>query len=248
MLDDVHCVHELAAACQRFVGAISIIEPGIFVAAVRQLVADLPFGETDLEAFLIWNAISSTAWRGAVAHHQLFHRCFGGACTFLPPWLAAPSSFAVNCVREALLQWAHLAMEAFDRVHEWPVALRAAALLQEDALAVWYVPDLARLTGASCATLERNFRQIYGLTPQKYHALLRVLRTADALRSDPGSSEGVVMSVGWPSLNAFAHALRNLAGLRVSALRECTDEEFARIVRGPLALPIPQQRAYASAV
>jgi len=56
---------------------------------------------------------------GAVAHHQLFHRRFGGTCTFLPIWLAARPCFAVDSVREALLQSAQLTMEAFDRSHEW---------------------------------------------------------------------------------------------------------------------------------
>ncbi len=178
--------------------------------------------------------------RGAAVHHQLFHRFFGGSCVFSPLWMPAPASFGSAGVRDALVRWAQESAESFERRHDWPVALKAAALLQQHPLADWYVGDLARSAGASRATLERSFRRFYGTTPQRYHALLRVRRTAEALRNDSGSAEGVVISAGW-AIDAFARTLRHLTGLGVSEIREHTEDQFAAILRGALAIPIPHR-------
>ncbi len=45
--------HELAAACQRFVGGVLIVEPGAFITAVGRLAAEQPVGHTDAESVLI---------------------------------------------------------------------------------------------------------------------------------------------------------------------------------------------------
>lgn len=242
VLEQAQCIYELAAACQRFVGGVTIVEPGALAAAIARLAADLPNGHTDEESVLIWNAVSSTAVRGVSAHHQLFHRFFGGACLFSPLWLPVPESFGSAGVRDALVRWAQQSAESFERVHDWPVALKAAALLQQHPQAEWYVGELARSAGASRATLERSFRKFYGTTPQKYHALLRVVRTAEALRNESGSAEGVVISAGWASIDAFARTLRQLTGLPVTAIRQHTEDQFAATLRAALAIPIPQRR------
>jgi AraC-like DNA-binding protein len=235
------CVHEIAAVCQRFVGAISIVEPVCFMAAVRRLVDGVPAEQTPADNLFIWNTLSTNAMRGAVTHHQLFHRWFGGICAYAPVWLPLPNEFSRDAVVPLLVRWAEACARDFDRSHRWPIAVQAAALLQRDPLHVWYIPELARAAGASPSTLERNFREIYRTSPQEYQSTLRVRRTAEVLRRDAGSLEGVVLTAGWPSVKEFSRVLRKRTGTQASALRQFTNDEFATLVLGPLELPIPGQ-------
>jgi transcriptional regulator GlxA family with amidase domain len=107
-------------------------------------------------------------------------------------------------------------------------------------VSVWYASDLARAVGASCSTLGRGFKAIYGTTPGHYHALVRLRHTAEAVRGDSGSLEGIVVEAGWTNVNAFARALRTMTGMKPSILRRLPDEDFGALVNGRLALPLPQ--------
>lgn len=143
-------------------------------------------------------------------------------------------------IRDAMRQWSEKLAREFDEVHQWPPALRAIRLMQEQPLATWYMNDLARAAGTSSATLERSFREIYGVTPQRYHVLLRIRSTVPRIRSEEGSLEGVVRTAGWPTLNEFARSLRRATGWRVSALRICPHDEYEGFLRAAVALPLPR--------
>lgn len=81
---------------------------------------------------------------------------------------------------EALLLNTHpAAVEAHER-HRYNLARRAYAYLQNHANDVPSIRELCAVTGASYATLERGFRETYGLTPK---AMMTAMRLAGARRA-----------------------------------------------------------------
>lgn len=235
-------VHRFAGWCQEFVDAVGVSEPGVFRSAVLELTRHLPQAETSASLLFTWALLGSVITRGALTHHAQFHRCFGGACEFQPPSTPPLDTSEWSVMRQRIDQWAEVCGGHFDRAHRWPAATAAAATLRRQPLKVWSAPDLGKAVGASCSTLERGFRAIYGTTPGDYHTLLRLRHSVEAICGDNGSLEGVVLDAGWTSANAFARALRSRTGMKPSIVRLLSDEDFAALINGKLALPIPSQR------
>ena len=238
-LGDPDYVHALAAACQRFVGAISIVEPGAFIRGVRSLTGEVPVADTMARAMVLWTALSGVATRGAGAHHDLFHRCFGGSCGFRSPWLQSLDTLSAAVLRLRVAQWAEVYAREFDAGHQWPSAVRAAALLRRQPVGVWHASELAHAVGASCSTLERSFELIYETTPRRYSALVRLRHTMEALRNDDGSLEGVILGAGWRRVKDAHRSIRKSTGMTLSGVRKLRDAEFASLLAGSLALPLP---------
>jgi AraC-like DNA-binding protein len=239
-IDEPDYIHALAAACQRFVAAISIVEPGAFITGVRSLTDDVPVADTMARAMVMWTALSGVATRGAGAHHDLFHRCFGGSCGFRSPWLQSLDTLSAGVVRLRVTQWAEVYAREFDVAHQWPSAVRAAALLRRQPGAVWHVSELADAVGASCSTLERSFGLIYGTTPRRYNALVRLRHTMETLRNDDGSLEGVILGAGWGSVKDAHRSIRKSTGMTLSGVRKLREAEFESLMAGSLALPLPR--------
>lgn len=231
--------HQLAGAIQGFVGDVMILEPTAFVSALRRLTLGVPHSRGVSESIVLWDALSAAAHRGATLHHDLFHRFQGGTCSMVPGWSPSPRSMDSETVLSTLLAWGEQFSRALDESHEWPVGVRAAVLLQQRPLADWYISALAKEAATSVATLERSFKDIYGMTPNQYQARLRVRVTAAMLRADKASTEGVVLSAGWPHMRDFSRTLQRMTGWRVAALRTCSDRDFEALMHGPLAVPVP---------
>ena len=239
-------MHELAGACQRFAGSILLLEPESFANAVERLASETPETESTAELISAWTLITATTLRGAEAHHSWFHRCFGDAsCKFRSAAPPPGGSFARESVKLALLQWAGTFTDRFRREHVWPIAVRAAALMQARAGADWYVDHLASAVGTSTATLERSFNRIYGVSPQPYHSLLRLRLIATEIRAGESAIEGVLLELGWRSPKDAYRAFRKVTRITPAAVRRLSDVEFATLMQGPLALRFrarPSQR------
>lgn len=232
-------VHEVAGQCQRFAGAVCIAEPGVFQSAVHALTAQLPQAETSANLLFTWALLGSVIMRAALTYHAQFHRCFGGACEFQPHSTPPLDTSEWTVMRQHIDKWAEAYAATFDRAHRWPAAIAAAAALRRQPLKVWYAPDLAKAVGASCSTLERGFRAIYGTPRGDYHTLLRLRHSVEALRGDNGSLESIALECGWTSANAFARAFRSRTGMTPSVVRLMPDEAFAALANEQLALPLP---------
>ena len=232
-------MHALAGACQRFIGAIMVPEPGQFVRAVRDLLEGTPASDTHAQLMVMWSTVSAVATRGAVAHHGLFHRCFGGACAFHGPWLSANINVCRDDVCREVVGWAESFTHDFETTHQWPPAVKAAALMRQTPSGVWHACDLARAAGASSSTLERGFKTVYGVTPQHYHILVRLQHTAQVMRHDSACIESVALCTGWGSVGEARRSFRCLTGLVLSAVRAMSKDDFESLLDGPLALPVP---------
>lgn len=231
--------HVAAEACQRFAGAVLILEPLAFVTATVQLVADLPRPENTVEALLVWTASRETTARGAQAHHAWFHDRLGRArCGFRPPAVPPSDTLAADKTFLVLKDWAATYAREFDAQHEWPPAVRAARVLQATPASDWYVEDLASAANVSPATLERSFSRTYGVTVRQYHSLLRLRAVAQSTRVDSGCIEGLILEAGCRSSKGVYGPLRRLTGLTLTEVRRMSETEFCSLMNGPLALPI----------
>lgn len=250
MLENAHTGYQLASAVQRFVGDVTVLEPTAFRQALRRLLGSAPTLDGVAASVSLWHSLTAAAQRGAASHHQLFHRFYdgdGGTCSMTHSWPPAPLAFDSEAMRETLLTWGTQFSLTLEKSHEWPVAVRAAGLLQQHPLADWYMSRLAREVATSVATLERSFKEIYASTPAQYQSLIRVRATAGMLRSDEGSTEGVIISAGWRSLKDFTRTLRRVTGWRAASLRHCSVDEFNALMSGPLTVPMPNRNRWSKA-
>ena len=250
MLENAHTGYQLASAVQRFVGDVTILEPTAFGQALRRLLGSAPTFDGVAASVSLWHSLSAAAQRGAASHHQLFHRFYGatgGTCSMTHSWLPAPIAYDSETMRETLLTWGTQFSDILAKSHEWPVAVRAAIVLQQHPLADWYMSRLAREVATSVTTLERSFKEIYATTPAQYQSLIRVRATAGTLHTDEGSTEGVVISAGWRNLKDFTRALRRVTGWRAASLRHCSVEEFNALMSGALSLPMPNRNRWSKA-
>jgi AraC-like DNA-binding protein len=231
--------HALAQSCQRFIGAIVVVEPGVFLPAVRRLTSESPKADTPSQVAVLQSWLPGTAMRGALSHHQLFHRLFGGVCSYEPGWPSTCAGLSEEALQADLIQWAEMFSREFDREHCWPPAVKAATLLQQAVGHAWYVPELARAAGASSSTLERSFKRLYGVSPQQYYSLLRLRSVAHQIHFGLECVEGLIRQSGCRSAKDVYRALRQVAGLTPAAIRQLTESQFADLIDGPLALPIP---------
>jgi AraC-like DNA-binding protein len=236
-------VHALAGARQRFVGSLLLLEPGAFVSAVRRFTNDTPVAESRAEDVMARDRLTDTIARGAAVHHDLFHRFFGAsACTFRSDSLPSADSFAREAVLPLLNRWAEAYAGRFDCAHAWPAAVKAAVLLQARINDAWYIDELATAVGASRATLERSFNQIYGIPAQQYHSLLKLRIAAHAMRAGTGCVDGVALDLGWRSPKDLYRALWHVTGMTLAGVQQLPDTEFLDLMHGALEVPVPGRR------
>jgi methylphosphotriester-DNA--protein-cysteine methyltransferase len=104
----------------------------------------------------------------------------------------------------------------------------------------WYVDELCDAIGASRATLERSFNRIYRTSVQRYSLGLRIRTVAERVRRSEECIEAAILEAGFRSLKDAYRPFRFLTGLTFADLRRMGDTEFAAVMDGPLALPIPE--------
>jgi AraC-like DNA-binding protein len=234
-------IHGVAEVCQRFLGALLLLEPGVFNEAVRGLTTDAPTACSTAEALTGWMLLKDGILQGANSFHACFHRYIGkGSSHFERPALVCPSTFERDQPFAHVTEWAAAYTREFDEMHAWPPAIKAAQLLRAQPDKDWYVDELAQAVRVSRSTLERSFDRVYGLSPLRYHSLARLRAVAMTIRSDSVCIEGVIVQAGARSpKDAYRH-FRDLTGKRFGDVRNMTDTEFTSLMDNLLALPQPR--------
>lgn len=232
--------HQLAEACQRFVGSVLVLHPGAFMSAIRSLLDDAPRPASQAEAILWWTNLQGAATRGAACHHEWFHRTLDPTpCSLPATTVLACEGFAPATAAQALLGWATSFDQTFGNEHAWPPAVKAALLMQMHPTRSWYVTELARAVKVSAPTLERGFSRIYGIPVQRYHSLVRARQAAIAIRKNLACIESLVLEHGYRSAKDLYRPIRRLTGLTLADLRRIDERTFQSLLQGSLAMPLP---------
>jgi methylphosphotriester-DNA--protein-cysteine methyltransferase len=77
------------------------------------------------------------------------------------------------------------------------------------------------------------------MSVQQYQSLVRLRTLASRLREDESAIEGVIVDLGYRSSKDVYVPFRRMTGLTVAMVRQLTDAQFAALIDGPLALPVP---------
>ncbi len=151
-----------------------------------------------------------------------------------PDMLASPRS--VSLLEESLMTnvvlQASSELSYSDSAFRYPVARRAFAYLQEQLEVVPSIRDICAWVGASYATLERGFRETYGMTPHSYLLAVRLSRARRELRQPNQNTTvtGVALHWGFLELGRFSVEYRQRFGE--------TPSDTLRNERGDSSLPI----------
>jgi YesN/AraC family two-component response regulator len=97
--------------------------------------------------------------------------------------------------------------------------VRARLHLDEHLATDFRGDELAREVGLSEAHLRRRFRVMYGKTPRRYLAEVRMQRAAKLLRSTRLGIEQIALAVGYGNLPAFDRRFKRAYGVTPSVLR-----------------------------
>ena len=106
----------------------------------------------------------------------------------------------------------------FAGLHD-PHVGRALRAMHADVRAPWTVERLARESAMSRTSFAERFRELTGLAPMHYLALLRVQKARGLLAEGALSTSQVAERVGYASEAAFARAFRRLTGSGPGAFR-----------------------------
>src|SRR5574340_56754 len=150
-----HYIHAIVGACQRFLGAILVPEPGLFAHGVQYLTRDAPSAESTAECLTASLFLKETIARGARDYHIRFHEWYAIAatCEFQPHEFGFAGRPEGEVAGDGLNEWADAYDRQFDRRHAWPPALRAAALLRAQLENGWYIEELAAAVAVIRSTL-----------------------------------------------------------------------------------------------
>jgi len=81
--------------------------------------------------------------------------------------------------------------------------------------------ELAFLCHSSLSTFKRNFRKIYGSSPQKWLLQRKLAVAADLLKHPDQRPGGVYEQVGYENHSSFTQAFKKQYGVTPSAYQEC---------------------------
>jgi AraC-like DNA-binding protein len=86
-----------------------------------------------------------------------------------------------------------------------------------------HLPELARSIGVSTSQLERDFRQVFGLTPQQFHQKLRMEQALQLIKLH-GSIAEVAHACGFADHAAFSRRFKATTGVTPTQYRELLQE------------------------
>lgn len=87
--------------------------------------------------------------------------------------------------------------------------------------------ELARSIGVSVSQLERDFRQVFGLTPQQFHQKLRMEHAMRLMKSSRSIAE-IAHACGFVDHAAFSRRFKASVGLTPSQYREMLESRQAK--------------------
>jgi AraC-like DNA-binding protein len=103
---------------------------------------------------------------------------------------------------------------------------RALRALKHDPARSWTVRELAKLAGASRASLVRLFHAVTGTSPKRWLTAHRLERAAELLASEESTVAEVAARVGYVSEFAFSRAFKRRYGVPPARYRGQTSPVF----------------------
>ena len=97
---------------------------------------------------------------------------------------------------------------------------RALRALQAEPARSWTMKELAKVAGASRASLVRLFHGTTGTSPKRWLTLYRLERAAELLAGSDQTVAQVATSVGYASEFAFSRAFKRQFGVAPARYRE----------------------------
>lgn len=236
-------VSELTKACHAFVVRVNESEHDEFSAAVSAFAATVPAPASYAEHLVLRDRVFACAVQAGIDFHQRYHRTLEVRCpqspaesavAFLQPLRRHPAEIAIPAVLD---RWTAEYLSAFDRHHDWPGAVRAAAILRREVQRKHNVRTLARRAGASRSVLSDEFKQLYGMTMSEYHARARMVAAVISLRTPGSNVDAVAREVGYRSAKNFYIAFRKLTGRTPGAIRTLSESSLEQLLLRNLTLP-----------
>jgi len=177
----------------------------------------------------------ATAWRIAAMHSDASCNELAVQLPALAPHAAASARADAEVLdaQEQLLtsllcEWerrrvvhAGLKPERLLPGERWRVLRRVEAYIEDQPGVTWRIDDLCTAAHTSLSTLERAFREVFGLSPRRYLALRRLAGVRDdLLNGDPGQSiTDVATRWGFYNHGRFAQEYSQLYQERPSQTR-----------------------------
>ena len=230
---------ELATKCQRLVGQTLETDREGFATAIKNFGESLPVPASSVERAFLHDRVFAVATRAGHHFHKRFHDMIAiGTCTRSPVdetlhlWRSSEDD---PCV--VLREWVDRYLRVFSESHEWPAAVRAAALLRRQFGCRLAVDEIAHAVGTARAGVTRAFGSRYGMSLRDFQTRVRVREAIAKLRDPRSTVEAVAADVGYKSAKNFYRALRSLVGLTPSGVRSLNPADCSRLFDGPLRLP-----------
>jgi AraC-like DNA-binding protein len=221
----------LMAACQRLAGATSEADRTRFLEAFENFARELPLPESAVERLMLHQcALSSFLWAGHQFHRDFHARVRPGDCA------AGPIDRVIRRCRGPfdhppdVRRWAAEFLDAFHLEHHWPVAARAASLLQRRFAVPLDVPWIARELGCSRTILMTSFADAFGMTMTAYIRRLRIRRSIASFRDRESNVAAVAREVGYESTKNLYRALKQATGLTPTQIRDLSHDEFRSLL------------------
>jgi AraC family transcriptional regulator len=122
-------------------------------------------------------------------------------------------------------------------------ARRAAILIRENCSQPLNATLVARKVGCETSRLRRRFKLEIGMQMRAFHTVARVAKAVNLFADGPAKTSAIARLVGYQSDKDLYRALRDVAGLRPSALRTMSPQalrDLASCIGSELERPITQ--------
>ena len=105
------------------------------------------------------------------------------------------------------------------------LAQRARTMIEENYTAKFSLEELAKKLFVSESYLLRTFREIYGLTPLRFHNEVRCERAKTLLQRNEMSVTEIAFFVGYTTPSHFTNVFRKLNGISPTQYRDLHQQE-----------------------
>jgi AraC-like DNA-binding protein len=212
--------------------------PGSFEGAIAHLLAHIAAPTSSAESIVLRSRLATIAERAARFHHDMFHRllCVPTCrCDVIPTdggrWNDGDMS-----PFEAFRVWGLGYEHAFESLHQWPLAIRAALLFEDTSHGQIGVNSAASVLGCSRSVLTHTFTHVMGVSMREYDRRIRLRRAVTILRESDCAVDAVAALCGYAHAQAFHRAFREATNVTPSAFRGLSAADVETLSRTRLAV------------
>ena len=211
----VNWAFEIVSSCQQAVIDLQGVDSDGFRRLFGQLAERLPAALNVGERLFLRDRLRSFAEAGGRHFHECFHRRTG-ACRNAWTGAEAMAAWTNSCPsidpRGILREWSRVYTATFDRAHQWPPAIRAAAILRADFRRPLDLDELSDALACSRSVLTRTFRHAFGLSLGEFQTRLRTEEAMKLLSETTWSVDAIARMVGYQSSSNLYIAIKRLTG------------------------------------